>query len=326
MNINKDVKIETLEFSLDSRFYIKNKDIRIIHLHWPAPHKRNSNAISYLISNIRFIQILLLSKILGFKIIWTVHNILPHISRTLDKIFRFITYHICDCIVVQSLETKKVIINMFGNHKHIKYIPHGNYIGIYKGRKSKELKKRFKIKKTDFVFLFFGSVEKYKGLPELIDAFNNLNISETKLFIVGKVYDSELKKMFSEIKNKNIVLVSKFISDDEIKSYFDLCDVVVLPFRRITTSGSLVLSMSLGKLIIVPDFPVLKEYAGDCVLYFKAGNIGKLKETMIEAKKMGRKKCFQLGGCAIKRALKWDWKIIGRDYADIYKELSSLQI
>ena len=321
--IKKHIEIKTLDFSLNPKFYMKNKDAKVIHLHWPTPYKRNSNFLGSFISNLKFICVLVLSKFLGFKIIWTVHNVLPHTHGGFDKIVRFLMYHLCDCVVVQSISVKKNVSKKFGKHRHIEFIPHGNYVDVYKFKKGLDLRKRFKIMGDDFVFLFFGSIEKYKGLLDLIEVFEKLDVKNTKLLIVGKIYDSHLKKELSSIKNKNIILVTKFIADHEVKDYFNLCDVVVLPFRKVTTSGSLVLAMSMGRPTIIPDFPNLKEYGGGCSLYFKPGNLEDLKETMIRAKEIGRERRSQIGDCAIKRVRKWDWGDIGRRYGDLYNKLIS---
>ena len=48
-------------------------------------------------------------------------------------------------------------------------------------------------------------------------------------------------------------------------------DVVVLPFRRVTTSGSAMLALSHGRPLIVPDLPGLADLPDEAVLRYDGG-------------------------------------------------------
>ena len=51
---------------------------------------------------------------------------------------------------------------------------------------------------------------------------------------------------FESIKksiNENIMLIDRFIEDDELQYFFNAADVITLPFKKIENSGSVILAM-----------------------------------------------------------------------------------
>lgn len=53
------------------------------------------------------------------------------------------------------------------------------------------------------------------------------------------------------------------IADDDIQYFFRAADVVVFPFRKTQTSGSLMLALSFGRPVIAPAIATLPEYIID---------------------------------------------------------------
>jgi glycosyltransferase involved in cell wall biosynthesis len=87
--------------------------------------------------------------------------------------------------------------------------------------------------------LFFGLIRDYKGLDLLIDAVAMLDDSY-QLLIVGECYGSfeKYQMQIDKAKNgSNIIVVNKFIPDDEVGIYFSVADVCVLPYKSATQSG-----------------------------------------------------------------------------------------
>lgn len=90
--------------------------------------------------------------------------------------------------------------------------------------------------------LFFGFVKHYKGLDILLEAFAlaGKSLPDLKLVIAGDVYGD--KQPYLDQINRlgisdKVVTHFKYISDEEIESYFTTCDVSVLPYRTATQSG-----------------------------------------------------------------------------------------
>lgn len=51
----------------------------------------------------------------------------------------------------------------------------------------------------------------------------------------------------------------RFVSTEELVALYRAADVVVYPYRAITTSGALATGLALGKAIVASDLPVFRE-------------------------------------------------------------------
>ena len=116
-------------------------------------------------------------------------------------------------------------------------IPHPTYENFYPGQYT-ELESRFQlgINNNEFVFLFFGSIQAYKGLHDLVRAFKQLESNterKLKLIIAGKVYNqSNFKTIKNEIDaSENILLMQNRIANEDVQHYFKAANVCVYPYK-----------------------------------------------------------------------------------------------
>lgn len=117
--------------------------------------------------------------------------------------------------------------------------------------------------------LFFGRIDKYKGIERLLKA-QEKNCKETTydlpVIIAGKNLSNEDYKTSAE--NKTICLL-RFISDGELIWLFEHCSVVVLPYYEASQSGVLPIAYKYGKPVIVSNINGLREL----VIKDKTGHI-----------------------------------------------------
>jgi glycosyltransferase involved in cell wall biosynthesis len=67
----------------------------------------------------------------------------------------------------------------------------------------------------------------------------------------------------TELDLKRVKLHFRFISSEELVALYRAADVVVYPYRAITTSGALATGLALGKAIVATDLPVFRELLTD---------------------------------------------------------------
>jgi glycosyltransferase involved in cell wall biosynthesis len=96
---------------------------------------------------------------------------------------------------------------------------------------------------VDYV-MFFGLVRDYKGLDILFDAWKIMKERGTafgrRLIVAGEFYADRvryLRQIDEEGLSDDVVLHDWFIPDDDVKLYFSLADLLVLPYRSATQSG-----------------------------------------------------------------------------------------
>ena len=121
----------------------------------------------------------------------------------------------------------------------------------------------------DFVFLYFGVVRPYKGVEDLVAAFDLLpdHVRQTsRLVIVGETWEGWTAPLDAVAASPNadrIDVINRYVSDAEVGVHFAGADAVVLPYRRSSSSGPLHIAMSCGLPVIVSKVGGLVEAAGD---------------------------------------------------------------
>lgn len=113
-------------------------------------------------------------------------------------------------------------------------------------------------KEGDYL-LFFGRIDKYKGIEHLLRAYRFAEEQCLPLVIAGSGALSETEKE-EAAKCKNVLLLNRYIGDGEMKYLFSHSRGVVLPYIEATQSGVIPIAYSYGKPVIVSDLPGLVQF------------------------------------------------------------------
>lgn len=113
---------------------------------------------------------------------------------------------------------------------------------------------------TDAInLLFFGVIRPFKGLEDLVRAFDLLSPTEVKdywLTVVGETWegwDLPVQLIEQSRYRSRITLVNRFVSDDDVVSHFAGADAVVLPYHRSSASAPAHVTMSNGLPLIITE-------------------------------------------------------------------------
>jgi len=260
------------------------------HLHWLGGVIGDSENTDVAESKIEsFIAQIKRIKSNGVKIIWTVHNILPHDSKlkNMQVKLRVELIKIVDIIHIMNTDTIALAESFFEIPlEKVISIPHTSYRKYYPSVVSKE-ESRFQlsIPQSSKVYLFFGSIQAYKGLEDLLNAFEKLQQKNPNIYllIAGKVVN---KSYFSALKsriniNMNIILIDARIPIEEVQYYFNAADYCVCPYRISLNSGVAHLSHAFNTPVIAPNiggFKALLTTGGG--LMYDNGNLEDLYRVM----------------------------------------------
>ncbi len=111
-------------------------------------------------------------------------------------------------------------------------------------------------------FMFFGRIDRYKGLYTLLKAYNAYKYSGHKLVIAGSgVLTDEEKDLVSN--NKNIILINRFIEDEEMIYLFKNARSLILPYIEASQSGIIPIAYRFGIPVIVSAVKGLTQYVDD---------------------------------------------------------------
>lgn len=297
------------------RALLPNPSFDLLHLHWLP--------LGMLRKSLLLIKLLAL-RMAGIPVVWTVHNLFHHEGGSgWELLYRKIISHISSRMICHCEEAKKLIVQVYGVEVgKVAVIPHGNYIGVYpKGQVRKEARESLGVGGEDLVFLYFGMINDYKGLPQLIGAFKQLDRPAT-LIVAGSVSKQGLKGRLENLGrgNKRIKFIFKFIPDEAIAAYFNAADCIVLPYTDILTSGTAALAASFGKAVIAPKIGCLPEQLGQGgkLLYdpeVEKGLLNALKQAFSES-------LDDLGKKNLTEAKELTWDRVAGETLRVYQEVS----
>ncbi len=236
---------------------INFKEADVIHIHWLHSYILKGTFSKATFRVIYFLTMLFFAKRKNKKIVWTVHNLYSHDRKYvhLEEIFLRFFVRLVDRFSVHNKFTKEQLLDKYKlAPQHIQVIHHANYINSYptfQGDKD-EIKRFFNLDVKKKTFMFLGNIKPYKGLDMLINSFVGLDATKNQLLICGKVSNSEDLRFLMQAtdSNSNIFVYPNFIEEEKLSGILAIADVLVYPYRDITTSGALLLGMSYRKMCV----------------------------------------------------------------------------
>ena len=188
-----------------------------------------------------------------------------------------------------------VLENRFAKREKLKVIANGSSNGIntqhfdpsiYNQDTNNELREKYKIPLTNFVFVFAGRMVKDKGINELVSAFIKLNkqYTNTTLLLVGdmeKTLDPLLPETEHQMEtNKNIVLTGW---QTDVRPFYAISNALAFPSYREGFPNVVMQASAMGMPSIVSDINGCNEI----IEHYKNGVIipTKDEEALFEAMK-----------------------------------------
>lgn len=301
----------------------------VIHLHWT--HKfivSDKSWVGFLLSA-RFLVELLVLRMRGIPVVWTLHNIEDHarrqpqlertVNRFVVRLYDAVLAH-CPTAVDEALET----YGLDREHAHrFHVVPHGHYEEPYPDTVTQEEARRdLDLPREETIYLFFGNVRPYKGVVDLVDRFRAGDIAG-RLVVAGNPADEETARRVRESASDDpsVRLHLGFVEGDEIQRYMRAADVVVLPFRDVTSSGSLLLAMTFGRAVVAPRIGCVADALEpeQPELLYDPEDEGALEQALQKARDLDLE---TIGARNRDRAMEWDWERIADRTLDVYEDVT----
>lgn len=216
--------------------------------------------------------------------ILTIHDAHPHPSNTLNLlnyIKSFIkstyiknAYKKATKLLFMSESTRNDFIQ--DNKKFISkslLLPLGAHIPKVLPKRPKDL--QF----PENFILFFGRIDKYKGLGILLNVFlKNCEQIALPLVIAGKGnFTEEESHLIKEIPANKICVINRYISDEEMIWLFQKSSFLCLPYIEASQSGIIPIAYYFGKTVVVSNIKGLTQF----VQNEKTGFIYNTEEELI---------------------------------------------
>ena len=250
----------------------------VCHFHWPHLVVANCSSQEEANREVQsFRETLCQLKDQGRNILWTVHNILPHVSRFLEADIEVcqILASEADIIHIMASKTLELTAPYYNiDPNKVIQVSHPSYWNAQPDWVDRnEARLELGLEPDQFVFLVFGAILPYKGYREMVEAFTQLRREGRKatLLIAGPPSDADL---VSELKSwavgrRDVLIHVKKIPNENLQFYFRASDVLVCPYTRTLNSGTLMMGLSFDLPVIAPNVGAFADLAstGCCRLY-----------------------------------------------------------
>jgi glycosyltransferase involved in cell wall biosynthesis len=206
----------------------------------------------------------------GGRLVWTVHNILPHEvrHRWAEVELAQLLADRADLIHVLSAETCALAEPVYHlDPAKVVVIEHASYLGQYPDWMSREeARSRLGLATDRTVLVTLGGIRPYKALDTLLDVFEELGAEDPTLhlLIAGRVSANPAADHLRERCARNDRVTSRFehVDDDELQVWMKAADLAVLPYRDILNSGAFLLAQTFGLPVVAPRAGSLQAWDG----------------------------------------------------------------
>lgn len=246
-----------------------------------------------------------------------VHDVTPHPSNMGLK--RILTYKFSCFISKFGLKKANTII-LLSENSHNKFIslnPQfeyksvlftlGGHIPFTDNQHSQPKELTENGVNSEFV-LFFGRIDKYKGVERLAQVYKDFEesrIEHLPLVIAGGgKLESLLERNLHDLKT--VFLLNRFIDDKEMIWLFKNCRFVVLPYIQASQSGVLPISYAFGKPVVASNIDGIKENVEDGFTGLLVENNDELSQALLKLSNLDLTSMEQ--NCVNYSNHKYDWQ------------------
>ena len=287
-----------------------------LHLQWIFGVYLADSALLAWLRLIRFAARLALARLLGYRVVWTLHNLLPHERpyRGIDVASRLFMAVLASAIICHCEFARRAFARRFARRRQVYAIPHGNFIAPYPNEISRDqARARLAIPPDAFVYVALGIIRHYKGYDDLCEAFRRLPGDHLRLVIAGYVHHSFDVGIGRECeRDERVRWIEGTVPNAEMQIYMNAADVGMFPYRDALTSGAVINALGFAKPIIATRLGCIPEVLGDSGAgeMVPPGDVDALAAAMREAQTWD---LAARGAAAQRRARELDWdSIAGR--------------
>ena len=304
--------------------WCQRRQVDVLHVHWLELFFVYPDWVRSLKRWLSVMLALSLARVWGIRIVYTVHNIWQHEGQHRGLVWlanRWIL-SLAHGVHVHDQETAAELLR-WRPRGRTWVIPHGSYLSAYAhGCTRQEARQQLSIDCDRFVYLFLGQVRPYKGIEDLVTVFRRQEDPDVLLLIAGAVHDAACAATVRALAegDPRIRLHLAYVPDEELQLYFGACDVCVLPYRHVTTSGAALLALSFYVPVVAPRRGCFRQLVGEegCGILYPPDEPDGLSEALALARHADllamRRACERLVDGL-------DWAQIARQHAAMYQAL-----
>ena len=263
-----------------------------LHAHWSTEAHAHQSRWIYVARAELFLNQLRDLKARGVRIAWTAHNLIPHDDPHPDLGFRYRRelLSLVDHVFVHFPSAESVLVEELGYRGPCTVIHHPHYVDSHPAPPPQaEARVRLSLPTEAFIALSFGLIRPYKGIGDIILAFQRMAKDHDRLILAGHPEGEVSEELDLARQDSRIILHAKRIPGSEVPLYFAAADAAVIAHREFFTSGSALLALSMGCPVIGPAVHHLADMAGGHRLFPVDLGVDGLAAGLIRAREESRR-------------------------------------
>jgi glycosyltransferase involved in cell wall biosynthesis len=299
---------------------------RVLHIHWmylfAPPWVRHVPFARYAMEAWALVC-LQWARVVGYRLVWTAHNIVPN-SQVFanDPVARRRLVRRVDAVIAHGESAVPALAAL--GARSVDVIPAGSYVGEYPDSIGRaEARTILGLGQGDRVVVFVGAIAPYKGVDSLLEAALGLPPELClRIVVAGRCDDPALLGHLRSLAVASPRVLARFghVPDEQMQVYFRGADVAVLPYRRITNSGSAILALSFGVPLLIPALPELADIPLDVAVRYEPGRTA-LEQALAQVATLGADVLSQLSENARRFSTSLSWAAAAAATLDVYRRV-----
>lgn len=208
-----------------------------------------------------FVHALAVARAHGIRIIWTFHNSEPHEGFSLiDRLGYRALAHRTDLVIAHDKRAASEFTRRYPAAATPVLMSHGNYDGAFPPPADRaSVLSELALDPNLPTLVCPGAIRPYKGLDEAIAAVTHLS-QPIQLIIAGSFTDPTLvaKLQHAASTQPHTRILANPMSDQRFADLVHAADGVLLPYSKVTGSGTLLAALTLGTGVIASDLPYFR--------------------------------------------------------------------
>jgi glycosyltransferase involved in cell wall biosynthesis len=201
----------------------------------------------------------------GVRVVYTVHNVLPHDAPPNLRALYAEVYRLADHLICHDPSARLRLMEEFGvATNRISVIAHGPLLRSEpRASAGSSARERLGFADDACLVLWQGILRPYKGVDFLLDVWRRVQDKSARLAIVGggdQAIEREIREKVGALNlSGSVRLDLRFVSVEELQDYHAAADVLAYPYREVTTSGALMTGIGYGKAVLASRLPAFEQ-------------------------------------------------------------------
>jgi glycosyltransferase involved in cell wall biosynthesis len=309
--------------------WARRRAVGLLHFHWPQAYWLHERGPSWARHPLCYVKLglfalrLAAARLLGFRVIWTVHQVYPHerARGRLDRVGALVLARFSHVLIAHDRGTQATVARELGRQaRKLEIVPHGSYVGVYPpGRPRDAVRRELGVAPDSFLFLCFGDLRAYKDVDLLLSAFRSTVLADAALLVTGTVgSEGRAERVRTAARDDPRIRARLgFVPEDQVAELFSACDAAVVARGDGGTSGALILALSLGLPAVAARRAAYEDLLdGEAAGWlFEPGDADSLRRALERAAATDEEKLAAKRTAALTRASLFRWDEIGRTTA-----------